>query len=333
MGWRAPDAPPFGAVPFNTAAPVISGTPGVIGSMLTTTNGTWGGVQPITFTYQWKRDGVNIGGATNSTYVQDKNDIGPAMTCVVTAHNNRGSTFATSNSLAYLPTTDALGYGDPAGLTPGLVGSWASAIFSPTASGAKRPTASQTSLNNTPGVTGNGTANVMVGALDLSAYSAIRFVCAAIDTDAATPAIVMENNVGGAGVDGGFAIGVNLSAGGDVSCATRGTTNLGFCSTAAGSIPLSTPTVISVCPDASLTKGVNFIRANGVSKALNIVNNTCGAGNFGSFATAELFGRDGGALFWPGTLGVWAIMSGNAQDAALDRVERFCAYRAGIAQW
>jgi hypothetical protein len=38
--------------PSNSVAPVISGSASV-GSILTTTDGTWTGTLPITFTYQW----------------------------------------------------------------------------------------------------------------------------------------------------------------------------------------------------------------------------------------------------------------------------------------
>jgi hypothetical protein len=40
--------------PSNSVAPVISGSASV-GSILTTTDGTWTGTLPITFTYQWYR--------------------------------------------------------------------------------------------------------------------------------------------------------------------------------------------------------------------------------------------------------------------------------------
>ena len=48
-------------VPGNTAAPVVSGSL-TVGSTLTTTNGTW--TNSPTFTYQWRRGGTNISGAT-----------------------------------------------------------------------------------------------------------------------------------------------------------------------------------------------------------------------------------------------------------------------------
>lgn len=86
------------APPVNTVAPAVSGTPAP-GQTLTTTNGTWTG-SPTSYTYQWKRDGSSIGGATNSTYVLTASENGTTVTCVVTATNAGGSASATSNGIA-----------------------------------------------------------------------------------------------------------------------------------------------------------------------------------------------------------------------------------------
>lgn len=85
-------------IPFNTIAPVVSGT-NTVESILTTTNGTWGGSLPITYTYQWLRNGTNIGGATSSTYTLVTADTSNVVSCRVTATNSVGSANATSNSL------------------------------------------------------------------------------------------------------------------------------------------------------------------------------------------------------------------------------------------
>ena len=61
--------------PSNTVAPVISGTQEV-GQTLSATNGTWTGAETITFTYQWKKNGSNIGGATSQTYLLVAGDLG-----------------------------------------------------------------------------------------------------------------------------------------------------------------------------------------------------------------------------------------------------------------
>jgi hypothetical protein len=88
-----------GAVlPSNIVAPVVSGT-NTVGSILTTTNGSWSGSLPITYTYQWLRNGSNIGGATSSTYNLVTADTSNEVSCRVTATNSVGSANATSNSL------------------------------------------------------------------------------------------------------------------------------------------------------------------------------------------------------------------------------------------
>ena len=91
------------AVPANTAAPVASGT-GHVGDALTTTDGTWTGTAPITYTYQWQKGGVNIGGATANTYVVQAGDVGSNIWCVVTATNTAGSVSANSNAIPAVAT-------------------------------------------------------------------------------------------------------------------------------------------------------------------------------------------------------------------------------------
>ena len=87
-----------GIPPSNTVAPVISGS-STIGSTLSSTTGTWVGDPVITYSYQWKRAGVDIVGETNSTYVLVAADYNQAITCEVTATNAFGAASATSNSI------------------------------------------------------------------------------------------------------------------------------------------------------------------------------------------------------------------------------------------
>ncbi len=79
--------------PANSVLPVISGSP-TVGQLLSTTDGTWSGSP--TFTYQWKRDSVSIGGATTNTYTLVAADAGAVITVTVTATNAGGITSATS---------------------------------------------------------------------------------------------------------------------------------------------------------------------------------------------------------------------------------------------
>jgi hypothetical protein len=93
-----------GAGPQNTAKPTISGT-AQQGQTLTAGNGTWTSPNgsPITYAYQWQRCNaqgqacVNIGGATQQTYVVQSADVGSTLVVVVTATNTAGNATATSN--------------------------------------------------------------------------------------------------------------------------------------------------------------------------------------------------------------------------------------------
>lgn len=67
----------------NTTAPAVTGT-GTVGQVLTTTNGAWSAT-PDSYTYQWRRDGAAISGATSQTYTLVSADGGTAITCAVTA--------------------------------------------------------------------------------------------------------------------------------------------------------------------------------------------------------------------------------------------------------
>ena len=93
-------------IPVNTVAPVISGTT-TLGSVLTTTNGTWTAKPAATYTYQWKRNGLDIDGATNSTYTLVNEDGASNIFCKVTATNEFGFTSVNSNTLAIPAFTDA----------------------------------------------------------------------------------------------------------------------------------------------------------------------------------------------------------------------------------
>lgn len=84
--------------PANTVSPVASGS-GYVGDALTVSNGTWSGSSPITYTYQWQLDGVDITGETTATYTPVSGDIGGVVRCVVTGTNSAGSSSANSNGI------------------------------------------------------------------------------------------------------------------------------------------------------------------------------------------------------------------------------------------
>jgi hypothetical protein len=86
------------STPFNTVAPVITGT-AQVGQTLTSTTGTWKGVGN-TYARRWTADNVTIPGATAATYVPVIGDIGKVIRVVVSATNTSGTASATSSPTA-----------------------------------------------------------------------------------------------------------------------------------------------------------------------------------------------------------------------------------------
>lgn len=87
--------------PTVRAVPSIQGTARQ-GSTLTVREGEWGGTQPITFTYQWRRctnapsSCTDIAGATAKTYVLVAADVGHRLRVLVKGTNSAGSASALS---------------------------------------------------------------------------------------------------------------------------------------------------------------------------------------------------------------------------------------------
>jgi Concanavalin A-like lectin/glucanases superfamily len=87
--------------PVNTALPTITGTP-QDQSTLTASAGTWVGLAPISFTYQWTRCNTsgsgcaNISEATNNKYAATPQDVGSTLRISVTGANSAGSSSGTS---------------------------------------------------------------------------------------------------------------------------------------------------------------------------------------------------------------------------------------------
>jgi hypothetical protein len=90
-----------GTAPANTFPPSISGD-AETGSVLTSTNGTWSGSAPITYTYEWRRctsagtSCAAIAGATSQSYIVQQADAGSRLVLAVTAKNAAGSATAVS---------------------------------------------------------------------------------------------------------------------------------------------------------------------------------------------------------------------------------------------
>jgi hypothetical protein len=83
------------AVPANTAAPTVSGTP-VVGGALSANEGSWTNA-PTSYAYQWFRCDVNgancgaIAGASFKTYAVSSDDFGATLRVSVTARNSVGA--------------------------------------------------------------------------------------------------------------------------------------------------------------------------------------------------------------------------------------------------
>lgn len=83
------------SLPVNIAPPVISGTLEV-GQVLHVSSGTWIGLTPFTYTYQWYRDGVAIDGETDADYTTQAEDDQASISATVRATNSVGYTEASA---------------------------------------------------------------------------------------------------------------------------------------------------------------------------------------------------------------------------------------------
>ncbi len=112
------------SAPANTTLPSISGT-AQVGQQLVCSQGTWGS-DPTTFTYQWRRDGQAIAGATSQIHTLTADDAGKTLTCEVTATNPAGSTSVTSQGVVVAtssstPTSPGTGPVNPADMTAPVI--------------------------------------------------------------------------------------------------------------------------------------------------------------------------------------------------------------------
>jgi len=90
-----------GSVPANTKQPDPSGT-AMDGQTITVSHGTWTGLQPITFTYQWQTCTTagactNLAGKTGSSLLLGLAQVGLIMRATIVATNAAGKTSAFSN--------------------------------------------------------------------------------------------------------------------------------------------------------------------------------------------------------------------------------------------
>jgi hypothetical protein len=129
--------PILGILPTNTVLPSISGLL-QDGSLLSASNGSWSGSEPISYAYQWQLCNAlgkaceDLSGATGSSLKLDPSEIGKTLALVVTATNVAGSASATSSITGLiagiLPQNTALpsisGLLQDGGLLSIATGSW-----------------------------------------------------------------------------------------------------------------------------------------------------------------------------------------------------------------
>ncbi|PTL71740.1 hypothetical protein C1I63_02005 [Rathayibacter caricis DSM 15933] len=100
---------------LTAATPTVTGT-AKVGSTLTANTGTWGPA-PVTFSYQWKADGVALSGATAGTYKPSSATLGKKITVTVTG-SKTGYTGSSRTSVA----TAAVVAGTLTAVTPTITG-------------------------------------------------------------------------------------------------------------------------------------------------------------------------------------------------------------------
>ena len=80
---------------YNIQIPVVRGIL-VSGQLLEVTDGVWSSDYPLTFRYQWKKDGVAISGEISPSYTLVDGDVGSTISVSVIANSTLGSVSADS---------------------------------------------------------------------------------------------------------------------------------------------------------------------------------------------------------------------------------------------
>ena len=194
---------PVLAAPLNLTSPVASGT-AQVGQTLSTTDGTWQGIATITFAYQWRRDAVNISGATSSTYTLLAADYTTDIDCVVTATNGLGSASEDSNDIANIAGTAPSISGVPTISSQTQVGGTITATAA-SVTGVPTPTTSWQWQRSADGSTGwanisgaTSSTYTLVSADDTKYVRAVQTSTNAVGTDSANSAASAQISQGSA---------------------------------------------------------------------------------------------------------------------------------------
>lgn len=91
--------------PLFTVTPAQTGTDTNVGTLRTCDGGTVTGTPTPAITYQWRRSGTAISGATSATYTLVQADFSKTVDCQVTATNTGGTKVAVSNGIVVTSTT------------------------------------------------------------------------------------------------------------------------------------------------------------------------------------------------------------------------------------
>jgi hypothetical protein len=103
--------------PVNTAPPTVTGD-ALVGSVLSCADGAWNGFPALTFTRQWRRDGVDIPAAVGSTYTSVAADVGHQISCAVTATNTASASAGSNAVTVTAPAPPPPAPSDPPSVAP-----------------------------------------------------------------------------------------------------------------------------------------------------------------------------------------------------------------------
>lgn len=336
------------AAPVFTSNPVASGSASA-GSLVSTSNGVVTGSPAPTFTYQWRRNGAPISGATSSTYTVGSFTIGDLIDCVVTATNSQGSASADSNDLTYSaappyspaslfgateqgywldPSDFSTMFQDIAGTTPvTAAGQLVGRILDKSGKG-NHFVAPDTASRPTLQVDGGGKHYISGGRM-----ASIAAIAAGTDKVQVVSGIQIGSGTAASFVNefspitdttnGSFFLSAPHFTQSNYGFRVRGTALIP--TLVAGVYPAGETIVLSALAD--IAAKTQAIRRNGVSAATSA--SDPGTGNFGTH-TMFLFSRSGGTVAFNGRLYQQVCRFGAPLDAtALTELETFVNGRTG----